>query len=131
MSPEQVTAEQVVNHRTDLWSLGAVVYACLCGRKPFAATESDPLKIAVAIKTEAWPPLPNAVVPPVEPPEAESTRMAARGAHAVTLEVWQRDAMMEFLSRALAKEEEQRFQSATEMKQELLRLASPPDQKDQ
>jgi serine/threonine protein kinase len=35
MSPEQVFGERDVDHRSDIWSLGAIFYECLAGRQTF------------------------------------------------------------------------------------------------
>ncbi len=38
MSPEQMENARDVDGRTDIWSLGAILYECLSGKPPFAAT---------------------------------------------------------------------------------------------
>jgi hypothetical protein len=58
MSPEQVRSSRVVDHRSDLWSLGVIAFRCLTGELPFPGEEvgdvlveicSDPIPRAGAI----------------------------------------------------------------------------------
>ena len=61
MSPEQIQGLKTVDHRTDIWSLGTVLYEMLSGRLPHAGHESVG-GLLVRICTIAPPPL-SALVP--------------------------------------------------------------------
>jgi eukaryotic-like serine/threonine-protein kinase len=51
MSPEQVQDSRRVDHRTDIWSLGSVLYATLSGRAPFQHISSiGPLLVAISVQ---------------------------------------------------------------------------------
>ena len=52
MSPEQAAAGGV-DQRTDLWSLGAVLYEMLTGSRPFAGDTTIGILYAIATKTPA------------------------------------------------------------------------------
>jgi eukaryotic-like serine/threonine-protein kinase len=93
MSPEQLRSTRDVDRRTDLWSLGAVLFELLTARTPFDATEF----IALVNDILEKPHTPLRQLRPDAPPELEA-----------------------LVDRALAKDPAQRFQSAGELALALL-----------
>src|SRR5262249_44122705 len=94
LAPEQATASGQVGPSADIWSLGAVLYACLTGRPPFVG--ADVIE-AAALTIE------SDVVPPSEiNPDADP-------------------ALMEICMRCLRKDPAERFSSAEDLAAELAR----------
>ncbi|WP_437659156.1 serine/threonine-protein kinase [Sorangium sp. So ce1182] len=96
MSPEQVRGEKDVDRRSDLWSLGVILFCAVTGELPF---QGDQLGAVIANILVA--PLPSASrLAPDLPPAIDA-----------------------FFARALSRDRAQRFQSIGEMVGELRRLA--------
>ena len=91
MSPEQAKGEPL-DARTDLFSLGAVIYEMATGSKPFAGQSTAELFVALLTKD----PPPVTTINPAMPPELDG-----------------------ITARLLAREKEQRYQSAEEVLQDL------------
>ncbi len=88
MSPEQIRSASKVDHRTDLWSLGVILYELLTGKTPY---QGDARSVIAQIVTDPVPP-PTALVPDL-PPSLVATIM-----------------------KALRKDPDQRFQSAMDLR---------------
>ena len=77
MSPEQAKGQRI-DHRTDIYAVGAILYAVLTGKRPFDG--EDPATTLTAVLTED-PPRPRAIDPSIpEPIEAIIQRAMAKNA---------------------------------------------------
>jgi tRNA A-37 threonylcarbamoyl transferase component Bud32/outer membrane protein assembly factor BamD (BamD/ComL family) len=94
MSPEQVRGDHL-DQRTDLFSLGVVLYEMAAGRRPFVATAADEVLAAI---TSSTPTTPRAFNPSL-PPELER-----------------------IISKALEKSRTLRYQTAADLRADLQRL---------
>jgi len=95
MSPEQIRSSSQVDHRTDIWSLGVILFELLTGRTPF---EGDARAVIAQIISEPAP-SPTAFVHHLPP------------------------ALVAIVAKALAKDPAHRFQSADDMARALASLA--------
>jgi serine/threonine protein kinase/tetratricopeptide (TPR) repeat protein len=95
MSPEQALALKTLDYRTDIWSLGVVLYEMITGRVPFQ--EKDLYKQIIAIQDQTARPLSDFV-----------GHIPAR--------------LQEIVSKALEKDPDQRYQTANDLLVDLRNL---------
>lgn len=93
MSPEQASGREV-DHRTDIYSLGAVMFEMLTGRKPFQSRDTDKLLHMIAYKSAAKPHEINPAIPL---------------------------ALSKIVIKAMSKQPDKRYQNASEMTLEIKR----------
>jgi len=92
MSPEQIRSASTVDLRTDLWSLGVILFELLTGRTPY---NGDARSVIAQIVSDPVVP-PSRYVPTLPP------------------------GLVGVVMRALAKDPDQRFQSAEELRRALM-----------
>ncbi|HMJ13685.1 MAG TPA: serine/threonine-protein kinase [Polyangiaceae bacterium] len=91
MSPEQAQGNKAVDHRSDLWSLGVIVFEMLTGRRPFYSDGLGDLVLQICVRDI---PVPSSFAPVP-------------------------DGFDGWFARATTREPDRRFQSAREMAEAL------------
>ena len=99
MSPEQVAGQQTIDHRSDLYSVGCVIYECLTGSPPFEHS-NDRLVLGMHLKS---------AIPDARRRRADTPPRLAK-----------------LVTRALSKNPGDRWQSAAEMGAALREVEAPP-----
>jgi serine/threonine protein kinase len=100
MSPEQCRGAGDIDHRTDIYALGCVLFHLLCGRVPFVATTPGDM-IAAHLRE---PPIPPSALAPEVPPGIDAIVM-----------------------RCLAKVADDRYATMTELVRDLAATTGSPD----
>ncbi|WP_437305381.1 protein kinase domain-containing protein [Sorangium sp. So ce388] len=88
MSPEQVRRSKTIDYRSDLWSLGVIIFQCITGQLPFPGEELGDVLVEICTGDI---PVPSQLAPDLWPE------------------------LDQFVERALKREPAERFQSASEL----------------
>ena len=64
MSPEQVTAQKIIDLRSDLWSLAVVAFEALTGQRPYDGPSFGALAVKIATTDAPRPSATNPALPP-------------------------------------------------------------------
>jgi serine/threonine-protein kinase len=98
MSPEQARGRTHVDHRSDLWSLGVILFQLLTGKRPFPGKVVGDLVMQICADPI---PLPSSILPGLSPE------------------------MDAFFARAMARDPAERFQSARELARAFAEVTGP------
>lgn len=97
MSPEQIKSAKSVDHRTDLWAMGTMLFQMLTGQLPFRGDDDFTRLTAVIVGSPT----------PIESIAPQHARFSG------------------FFQRAFAKDVDHRFQTADEMQRALAAIMNP------
>ena len=98
MSPEQARGDRKLDHRVDIYATGVMTYECLTGRRPFIAANYNALLVQILTGS---------------PRPLHDLRPAVS------------DGFADFVSKAMHRDRNHRFQDAAEMQRELVNLRDP------
>jgi serine/threonine-protein kinase len=55
MSPEQAQGNKTIDHRSDLWALGVIVFECMTGKRPFESEGLGDLVLQICVRELPMP----------------------------------------------------------------------------